>query len=164
MVWYEPSPAGMRLGRAHLAGVTPCPSYCGTAHSLCAHDAWELALTHLVVHRGEARPSPVVCNGKTGFGTSKLQNSRTSQWNKSVGGEREIRSGKEAWTIGLRCLKPKLVSVDELTSNTLFVHLQHTHIMSDGSAVTFHNECIVCSLDFYFSGSQVYFICVCVCV
>lgn len=66
VVWYEPSPAGVRLGWAHLAGVTPRPSHCGTAQSLCAHNACELALTHLVIHRGETRPSAVVCGGKAG--------------------------------------------------------------------------------------------------
>lgn len=65
VVRYEPSPAGVRLGRAHLTWVTPCPSHCGTAQSLCAHNACELALTHLIIHRGEARPSPVVCRGQT---------------------------------------------------------------------------------------------------
>lgn len=66
VVWYEPSSAGMRLGWAHLTGVTPCPSHCGTAQSLCAHNACELALTHLVIHRSKARSSAVVCNGKEG--------------------------------------------------------------------------------------------------
>lgn len=64
VVWYEPSSAGMRLGWAHLTGVTPCPSHCGTAQSLCAHDACELALTHLVVHWSKARSSAVVWNSK----------------------------------------------------------------------------------------------------
>lgn len=67
VVWYKPSSARMRLGWAHLTGVTPCPSYCGTAQSLCAHNACELALTHLVIHRGKAWSSAVVCNSKAGF-------------------------------------------------------------------------------------------------
>ncbi len=66
VVWYEPSSAGVRLGWAHFTGVTPGPSHCGAAQSLCAHNACELALTHLVIYRGEARPSAVVCRGKTG--------------------------------------------------------------------------------------------------
>lgn len=63
VVWDEASPAGMRLSWAHLAGVTPRPAHRGTAQRLGAHDTRELALTHLVVHRGKARPSAVVCNG-----------------------------------------------------------------------------------------------------
>lgn len=66
VVWYEPSSAGVRLGWAHLTGMTPRPSHCGAAQSLCAHNACELALTHLVMHRGEARPSTVICRGKAG--------------------------------------------------------------------------------------------------
>lgn len=60
VVRYEPPPARVRLGRTHLAGVTPGPSHCGAAQGLGAHDAGELALTHLVVHRGEAGPGAVV--------------------------------------------------------------------------------------------------------
>lgn len=67
VVWYEPSSAGVRLGWAHLTGVTPRPSHCGAAQSFCAHNACELALTHLVIHRGEAWPSAVVCRGKAGI-------------------------------------------------------------------------------------------------
>lgn len=67
VVWDEPSPAGVRLGWAHLTRVTPRPSHCGTAQSLCAHNACELALTHLVIHRGKARPSAVVCRDKAGM-------------------------------------------------------------------------------------------------
>lgn len=83
VVWYEPSSAGVRLGWAHLTGVTPRPSHCGAAQSLCAHNACELALTHLVIHRGEARSSAVVCRGKAGGGfclfissTNTTQNSK----------------------------------------------------------------------------------------
>lgn len=64
VVWDEASATGVRLSRAHLTGVTPRPAHCGTAQRLCAHDPRELALTHLVVDRGEARSSAVVCNGK----------------------------------------------------------------------------------------------------
>jgi len=64
VIWYEPSSTGVRLGRAHLAGVTPRPSHCGAAQSLCAHNACELALAHLVVHRGEARPGAVIYKAK----------------------------------------------------------------------------------------------------
>lgn len=64
VVWYEPSSTGVRLSRAHLTGVTPCSSHCGAAQSLCAHNACELALTHLVIHGGKARPSAVICRGK----------------------------------------------------------------------------------------------------
>lgn len=60
VVWYEPSPAGVRLGRAHLARVTPCPPHGGAAQRLRTHDAGQLALTHLVAHRREARPGAVV--------------------------------------------------------------------------------------------------------
>lgn len=62
VVRYEPSSAGIRLGRAHLTGVTPCPSHRGTAQGLGAHNASELALTHLVIHGGEAGSGTVVCN------------------------------------------------------------------------------------------------------
>lgn len=62
VVWYEPSSAGIRLGWAHLTGVTPCPPHRGTAQGLGAHNASELALTHLVLHRGEAGSGPVVWN------------------------------------------------------------------------------------------------------
>lgn len=62
VVWYEPSSAGIRLGWAHLTGVTPCPSHRGTAQGLCAHNASELALTHLVIHGGEAGSRTVVWN------------------------------------------------------------------------------------------------------
>lgn len=65
VVWYEPSSAGIRLGRAHLTGVTPSPSHRGTAQGLCAHNASELALTHLVIHRGEAGSGPVVWNTRS---------------------------------------------------------------------------------------------------
>lgn len=64
VVWYEPSSAGIRLGWAHLTGVTPCPSHGGTAQGLCAHNASELALTHLVIHRGKAGSSTVVWKAK----------------------------------------------------------------------------------------------------
>lgn len=64
VVWDEPSPTGVRLGRAHLTRVTPGPSHCGTAQRLCANDACQLPLAHLVNHRGEARPSSVVCQDK----------------------------------------------------------------------------------------------------
>lgn len=60
VVWYEPSSAGVRLCWTHLTGVTPRSSHCGAAQSLCAHNACELALTHLVIHRGKARPGAVV--------------------------------------------------------------------------------------------------------
>lgn len=62
VVWYEASSAGIRLGWAHLTGVTPRPSHRGTAQGLCAHDASELALAHLVVHGGEAGSRTVVWN------------------------------------------------------------------------------------------------------
>lgn len=94
VVWYEPSSAGMRLGWAHLTGVTPRPSHCGAAQSLRAHNASELALTHLVIHRGKAWSSAVVCNSKAGvrfcgnfttcpfiFGTNAMQKSKLSQAN-----------------------------------------------------------------------------------
>lgn len=64
VVWYEPSSAGIRLGWAHLTGVTPCSSHRGTAQGLGAHDAGELALTHLVIHGGKAGSGTVVWKGK----------------------------------------------------------------------------------------------------
>lgn len=60
VVGYEAPPAGLGLGRAHLAGVTPGPAHRGAAEGLGAHDARQLTLAHLVAHGGEARPGPVV--------------------------------------------------------------------------------------------------------
>lgn len=60
VVGYEAPPAGLRLRRAHLTGVTPGPAHGGTAERLGAHDARQLSLAHLVAHRGKARSSPVV--------------------------------------------------------------------------------------------------------
>lgn len=56
----EPSPTGVRLSGAHLAGMTPGSSHRGTAQSLSAHDARQLALAHLVIHRGEAWACAVI--------------------------------------------------------------------------------------------------------
>lgn len=60
----EASPAGVRLGGALLAGVAPRPTNGGAAEGFGADNSTELALTHLVVHLGEAWPSPVVCGGE----------------------------------------------------------------------------------------------------
>lgn len=62
-VWDEPSAAGVRLGGALLAGVTPGPADGGAAEGLGADDPAQLALAHLVVDLREARPGPVVCAG-----------------------------------------------------------------------------------------------------
>lgn len=59
----ETSSAGVWLGRALLAGVAPRSANRSTAQGFGADDATELALTHLVVHLCETRPSPVVCRG-----------------------------------------------------------------------------------------------------
>lgn len=64
VVWYEPSPAGVGLSRAHLTGVTPRTPHRGAAQGFGAHDARQLALTHLVVHGGKARTGPVICRQK----------------------------------------------------------------------------------------------------
>lgn len=60
----EPPPAGVRLGGALLAGVSPGPADGGAAEGFGADDPAELALTHLVVDLRETRPGPVVCAGK----------------------------------------------------------------------------------------------------
>lgn len=60
----EASATGVRLGGAHLTGVSPCPSDGGTAQCLGAHDATQLALAHLVVDLREAGPGPVVWRGR----------------------------------------------------------------------------------------------------
>lgn len=59
----EASPAGVRLGGALLAGVPPGPADGGAAEGLGADDPAQLALAHLVVDLGEARPRPVVWDG-----------------------------------------------------------------------------------------------------
>lgn len=59
----ESSPARVWLGGALLTGVTPRPANSCAAQSFGADDSAELALAHLVVDLGEARPSPVVCGG-----------------------------------------------------------------------------------------------------
>lgn len=79
VVWYEPSATGVRLGRAHLTGVTPRTSHCGAAQCLCAHNASELTLTHLVIHRGEARPSSVVCRGEKASQGGSVTGTRTQR-------------------------------------------------------------------------------------
>ena len=56
----EASATGVRLCRAHLTGVSPCPSNGGTAQGLGAHNATQLALAHLVVDLRKAGPGPVV--------------------------------------------------------------------------------------------------------
>lgn len=65
-VGYEAAAAGLWLGGAHLTWVPPRPAHRGTAQRLGAHDAAHLALAHLVVHLGEARPRPVVCGERKG--------------------------------------------------------------------------------------------------
>lgn len=60
----EASPAGVRLGGALLAGVSPGPANGGAAEGFGADDPAQLALTHLVIDLREARPRPVVCAGK----------------------------------------------------------------------------------------------------
>lgn len=60
----ETSSARLRLGRTHLAGVAPCPSNGGTAQSLCADDACQLSLAHLVIDLSEAWASPIIWNIK----------------------------------------------------------------------------------------------------
>lgn len=62
----EAPSAGLRLGWAHLAGVTPGPPSGGAAQSLCTHDACELPLAHLVVDLSETRTCPVIWNVKEG--------------------------------------------------------------------------------------------------
>lgn len=59
----ETSSAGVRLGRALLAGVSPRSANGRAAQGFGADNAAELALTHLVVHLCETWPSPVVCGG-----------------------------------------------------------------------------------------------------
>lgn len=59
----ESSPTGVWLGRALLTRVAPRPANGCAAQSFGADDSAELALAHLVVDLGEARPSPVVCRG-----------------------------------------------------------------------------------------------------
>lgn len=73
------SSAGVWLGGALLAGVAPCSSNGCTAECFGAHDPTELTLTHLVVHLGETRPSPVVCGrgGTTLINTHFLRKSRS---------------------------------------------------------------------------------------
>lgn len=61
-VGYEASSAGVGLGRTLLAGVAPRSANGSAAQSFGADDSTELALTHLVVHLGEAWPRPVVCS------------------------------------------------------------------------------------------------------
>lgn len=56
----ETSAAGVRLGRAHLARVTPGPSDGGTTHGLGADDPTELALAHLVIDLAKAGTGTVV--------------------------------------------------------------------------------------------------------
>lgn len=56
----ETSSARMWLSRALLTGVAPGSANGRTAQRLGADDSTELALAHLVVHLGEARPRPVV--------------------------------------------------------------------------------------------------------
>lgn len=60
----EASPAGVRLGGALLAGVSPGPADGGAAEGFGADDPAQLALAHLVVDLREARPRPVVCAGE----------------------------------------------------------------------------------------------------
>lgn len=55
------SATGVRLGRAHLARVTPGTTNGGTAEGLGAHNATQLTLAHLVVDLREAGTGPVVC-------------------------------------------------------------------------------------------------------
>lgn len=56
----EAPPAGLRLGRTHLAGVAPGPSNGGAAQCLRADDACQLPLAHLVVDLSETRAGPVI--------------------------------------------------------------------------------------------------------
>lgn len=56
----EPSATGVRLGRAHLARVTPSSANGGAAQCLGAHNATQLALAHLVADLCEAWAGPVV--------------------------------------------------------------------------------------------------------
>lgn len=56
----EASSAGVGLGGALLAGVPPGPADGGAAEGFGADDPAQLALAHLVVDLGEARPRPVV--------------------------------------------------------------------------------------------------------
>lgn len=56
----EASPAGVGLGGALLTGVPPGPADGGAAEGFGADDPAQLALAHLVVDLGEARPRPVV--------------------------------------------------------------------------------------------------------
>lgn len=64
VVWDEPSATGVRLGGTHLTRVTPRPPHRGTAQRFGANDSCELALAHLVIHRGKAWTSAVVCEDK----------------------------------------------------------------------------------------------------
>lgn len=57
----ETSSARVRLGRALLTGVAPRSTNSSAAEGFGADDSTELALTHLVVHLCETRPSPVIC-------------------------------------------------------------------------------------------------------
>lgn len=57
----ETSSAGVRLGGADLARVTPSSPDGGAAQRLGADDAAQLTLAHLVVDLREARSGPVVC-------------------------------------------------------------------------------------------------------
>lgn len=56
----ETSSARVRLGRAHLAWVTPGPSNGGTTHGLGTDDPAELSLTHLVIYLAKAGASTIV--------------------------------------------------------------------------------------------------------
>lgn len=64
-IWDEATAAGLGLGRAHLTGVAPGPSHCGTAQGLGAHNARQLALAHLLVHLCETWACPVIWREKS---------------------------------------------------------------------------------------------------
>lgn len=80
----EAPPAGLRLGGTHLTGVAPGPSNGGTAQSLCADNACQLPLAHLVVDLSETWACPVIWNvkedRKTGFMITHQSYTRTSKY------------------------------------------------------------------------------------
>lgn len=147
MVWYEPPSAGVRLGWTHLTRVTPCPSNCGAAQSLCAHYACELTLTHLVIHRGKAWPSSVICRSKAKLNYDSLFPVQT-QWKTTMFGSRSSTKSKEktiSWSGKNKLCEWK--SQDIYNKLTLYkIHAEWT--------ITVHEESVVYSW---------HVVCVCVC-